>query len=251
MESLQRGDRVMGLVGGGAYATKIVAHERTCMHVPPRMSWTEAAAVPEAYLTAYDALFARGNLSPGESVLVHAAASGVGIAAAQIAHAAGARVVGGSRTPDKREKLASLGLMDVVDPADAELEDRIRLAAGPGGIDLVIDFLGAASWDLNLNVLAVGGRVVLVGTLGGSRVEADLGRLMAKRATVVGTVLRSRPLEERISLTREFAHRMLPLLSAGRLRPHIDRVLPLDEASEAHAAMEANENFGKIVLEVR
>jgi putative PIG3 family NAD(P)H quinone oxidoreductase len=250
VESLRPGDRVMGLLGGGGYASMVVTDERSCLPVPPRLSWAEAAAVPEAYLTAHDALFARGGLKAGESVLVHAAASGVGIAAAQIAAAVGARVLGTSRTPDKRDRLREMGGMDVLDPSDPSLEERIRLSAGGDGVDVIVDFLGAASWDLNLAVLATGGRLVLVGTLGGSRVRADLGRLMTRRLTVTGTVLRSRPQEEKILLARDFGRRMLPLLSAGRLRPVIDRVLPLSRAAEAHAAMEGNENFGKIVLEI-
>jgi len=246
--TLQAGDRVMGIVGGGGQAEKLRLHERLCLSIPPGTSFDDAAAVPEAFLTAFDALFMRGALRPGEAVMLHAAASGVGTAAAAMATMAGARVVALSRSADKRRRLEAMGLHRVLDPGDENLTSSIRMALGGEGVDLVIDLVGAATWPLNLEVAEVRGRIVLVGTMGGSRVEADLGLLMRKRLTVIGTVLRSRPLEEKIELVQAFARTMLPLLAAGRLRPVVDRVLPLDEAMAAHAAMEANENFGKIVL---
>jgi NADPH:quinone reductase-like Zn-dependent oxidoreductase len=198
------------------------------------MGFTDAAAIPEAYLTAYDALFERAHLVRGETVLIHAAASGVGLAAAAIAEASGCRVIALSRTDAKRRRLAELGYETALDPSAA--------------VDVVIDFVGAATWGLNLEHLAPKGRLVLVGTLSGGRVEADLHVLMAKRLTVVGTVLRSRPVEEKIALARGFSRAILPLFEGGRLRPIVDRVVPLSEAAAAHAAMERNENFGKIVL---
>ncbi len=246
---LRPGDRVMGLLGGGGYAGKVTLHERLCIRVPPSLGWEEAAAVPEAFMTAFDALFERGRLSPGETVLLHAAASGVGTAAAQIARVSGARAIGLSRSPGKRRRLEELGVERVLDPSAPGLAESIRAAAG-GAVDLVVDFLGADSWSVNLEVLGTGGRLVLVGTVSGSRVDVDLSLLMRKRLTVIGTVLRSRPIEEKIALARGFERRMLPLLAAGRIRPVVDRVLPLESAAAAHAAMEANENFGKIVLRV-
>ena len=245
----QPGDRVMGIVGGGGQAERVRIHERLCLRVPPGMRLDEAAAVPEAFLTAFDALFARGRLAAGESVLLHAAASGVGTAAIAIASAAGARVLALSRSADKRRRLEARGAHHVHDPAAPGLAESIAAASG-GGVDLVVDFLGASSWPLNVAVLAPLGRLVLVGTLGGRTAEADLGALMRKRLTVVGTVLRSRPLEEKIALVQEFSRTLLPLLATGRLRPVVDRVVPLDEAAAAHAAMERNESFGKIVLDL-
>ena len=244
----QPGDRVMGLLAGGGHAEKVVLHERLCLRVPPGMSFEQAAAVPEAFLTAYDALFARGGLGAGESVLLHAAASGVGTAACVIATVAGARVIALSRSAEKRRRLEALKLHRVLDPADPNLAGSIRMASGGAGVDLVADFLGAGSWALNLEVLAPRGRLVLVGTLGGGTVEADLGTLMRKRLTVVGTVLRSRPVEEKILLVQAFSRTILPLLASGRIAPVVDRVVRLEDAAAAHAAMERNENFGKIVL---
>ena len=242
------GDRVMGIVGGGAQAELVAVHEQLCLPIPEAMPYEEAAAIPEAYLTAYDALFLRGNLAPGETVLLHAAGSGVGTAAAALATSGGARVVALARSEDKRRRLAAMGLA-VVDPAVADPVAAIRGAAG-GAIDLVIDLLGAASFAQNVDVLAVLGRMVLLGTMGGASAEVDLGALMRKRLTVIGTVLRSRPLEEKVELTRAFARSALPLFTAGRLRPFVDRIVPWTEARAAHAAMERNENFGKIVLSV-
>ena len=155
-----------------------------------------------------------------------------------------------SRSADKRRRLVAMGLHRVLDPEDERLVSEIRMALGGEGVDLVIDFVGAATWPLNLEVAAQRGRIVLVGTMSGSKVEADLGVLMRKRLTVLCTVLRSRPLVEKIELVQAFARTILPLLAAGRLRPVVDRVLPLDEAAAAHTAMEANENFGKIVLRI-
>jgi NADPH2:quinone reductase len=246
--TLQPGERVMGLLAGGGHAEKVVLHERLCLRVPPGMSFEQAAAVPEAFLTAYDALFARGLLSAGESVLLHAAASGVGTAASVIATVAGARVIALSRSAGKRRRLEDLRLHRVLDPADPNLAQSIRMASGGAGVDLVVDFLGAGSWALNLEVLAPRGRLVLVGTLAGGKVEADLGTLMHKRLTVVGTVLRSRPVEEKILLVQAFSRTILPLLASGRMAPVVDRVVRFEDAASAHATMERNENFGKIVL---
>jgi NADPH:quinone reductase-like Zn-dependent oxidoreductase len=181
---------------------------------------------------------------------MHAAGSGVGTAVAAIATVAGARVVALSRSAEKRRRLTAMGLHRVLDPAEENLAAAIRMALGGEGVDLTIDLVGATSWPLDLEVAAQRGRIVLVGTMSGVKVEVDLGTLMRKRLTVVGTVLRSRPLEEKIDLVQSFARTMLPLLAAGRLRPVVDRVLPLGEAAAGHAAMEANENFGKIVLRI-
>ncbi len=245
------GNRVMGIVGGGGHAEKVVVHERVCLPVPPSLGFEEAAAVPEAFLTAYDALYLRGRLEPGEVVLITAAGSGVGTAAVEIAAVAGARVVALSRTEEKRRRLEGLGAEAALDPEAADILERVRSLSGDGGADLALDLVGAAGWDLLMEALAPRGRLVLVGTLGGARVEADLSVLMRKRLTVVGTVLRTRPLEEKIALVQAFSRGMLPLLAAGRLRPVVDRVLPLGEVALAHELLERNATFGKIVLRVR
>ncbi len=245
------GERVMGIVGGGAHAEKIVVHERACLPIPESLAWEEAAAVPEAFLTAYDALFHLGRLVPGEVVLVQAAASGVGLAALQLATLAGGRVVGLCRTADKRSRLAGLGSFHVLDPAEADLPGAIRSAAAGDGVDLILDLVGAAAWRLHAEVLRDRGRVVVLGLLSGSRTEVDLGTILRKRLTVVGSALRSRALEEKITLVQEFGARILPLLAARRVVPVVDTVLDLPDIAAAHARMERNLNLGKIVLWVR
>ena len=231
--SLSPGDRVMAITGGAGQAERACVPERMAIAIPEGMDFPDAAAIPEAFLTAYDALFARGGLRPGETVLIHAAASGVGLAAAAIAAITGAKVIALTRSEEKRKKLAALGY-ETSEPAS--------------GVDVVLDFLGASSWAGNVEVLLPKGRLVIIGTMSGSKVEADLSPILRKRLTVVGTVLRSRPIEEKIALTREFARTILPLIAGGRIRPVVDRVLPLSRAADAHGAMERNENFGKIVL---
>jgi putative PIG3 family NAD(P)H quinone oxidoreductase len=245
---LEVGDRVMGILGGGGYAEQVCLHERLCVPIPERLSWEEAAAVPEVFFTAYDALYPQGGLGPGSSLLVHAAASGVGTAAVQLALAGGANVIALSRTADKRRRLEDLGLQHVFDPASEDLAGAIRRAAGGHGVDLVLDLVGASALLLNLDVLREGGCLIVVGLLGGARVELDLSLLLRKRLRLVGTALRSRPLEEKISLTQQWVRSVLPLIESGKVRPIIDRSFPLDRAAEAHAYMETNANFGKIVL---
>lgn len=247
---LQPGDRVMGLLGGGGYAEYVAVHEGLCMRVPPSMSWTDAAAVPEAFLTAFDALFVQGGLVAGEVVLLHAAASGVGTAAAQLVALCGARAIGLSRTERKRRRLEALGLFRALDPASDDLAASIHDAAGGRGVDLVLDLVGGTALPSNLELLAQSGRLIVVGLLGGTHGQLDLARLMTRRLKLTGTVLRSRPVEEKIALVREFARRLLSPLAAGRLHAVVDRVLPFAEAPAAHALMERNENFGKIVLEL-
>jgi len=243
------GDRVMGILAGGGHAEMVVAHEGTCLAVPPGMDWDEAAAVPEAFLTAFDALFDRGGLAPGHTVLVSAAASGVGTAAVQLALAAGARVIGTSRSESKRRRLAQLGLTRVADPDGAALARAVRETA-PAGLDVIVDLVGGPALPNRLGLLRDGGRLVLVGLLAGPRAELDLGAVLRRRATIVGTVLRSRTIEEKIRLTRAFAERAGPWLIEGRIRPVVDSVFPFERVVEAHEHLERNASFGKVVLRV-
>jgi putative PIG3 family NAD(P)H quinone oxidoreductase len=248
VRTLRAGARVMGILGGGGYAEHVRVHERLCLPVPEGMGWVEAAAIPEVFLTAYDALFRQAHLRAGEAVLLHAAASGVGTAAAQLAMAGGSTVVALSRSAAKRGRLAEMGLGKVLDPGREGLAEAIREAAGGEGVDVVLDLVGTPAWPLNLEVLKPKGRIVVVGLLGGSRIELDLGTLLFKRLTVVGTALRSRSLDEKIELTTEFADHMGGRLADGRLRAVVDRTFPLEQVAEAHATMERNANFGKLVL---
>jgi putative PIG3 family NAD(P)H quinone oxidoreductase len=244
------GDRVMAIAAGEAQAELAVAHERMLVPVPPGLSWAEAGAVPEAFVTSHDALFTLGGLRPGWPVLVHAVGSGVSTAALQLARAAGATVVGTSRTAAKLERARSLGLDHgiLVGREEPRFAEEVRRLTGGRGAALILDFVGAPYAAENLAALAPGGRVLVIGTLGGPRAQVDFGALMRLRGSVVGTVLRPRPLEEKIRATQDFARDVLPLLEAGRVRPVVDAALPLARAREAHEKMERNESFGKIVL---
>lgn len=244
------GDRVMAIAAGEAQAELAVVHERMLLPVPERLSFEEAAALPEAGVTAHDALFTLGGLRPGWPVLVHAAGSGVATMAIQLARAAGATVIGTSRTADKLERARPLGLdHGLLVPRDApRFADEVRRLTGGQGCPLVLDFVGAAYAGENLAALAARGVLVVVGTMGGADAAADLRVLMAKRASVVGTTLRMRPLEEKIAATRAFARDVLPLVAAGRVRPVLDEVLPAGRAREAHERLERNDSFGKLVL---
>jgi putative PIG3 family NAD(P)H quinone oxidoreductase len=242
--SWKPGDRVFGLVGGGSYAENVVAHERTLVRVPDNLDWTQAAAVPEAFITGHDALFRLGDLRPGGRVLIHAVGSGVGIACAQLAAAVHATSFGTARTPSKLKAAQALGLTHGLAPD--EFERRLSLEK----VELVVDFVGAPYLAANLQVLAPKGRLVVVGVLGGSKETIDLGLLMTKRLTVIGTSLRSRPLEGKILATQAFAEEVVPLLASGTVKPIVDEVFDLADVRAAHELMASNETFGKIVLRV-
>jgi NADPH2:quinone reductase len=243
------GDRVMGLVGGGAHAEYVVVHEDEALAIPAGMSYSDAAAIPEAFLTAWDALVTRGRLAAGERVLIHAVGSGVGTAAVQLARRLGARSVGTSRKPDKLSRALALGLDEAIDTSTVGFRDRLSAP-----VNVVLDVLGGPAFADNLEVLAPRGRLVLLGFLQGSKVEVNLEPMLRKRLEVIGSVMRTRALEERIPLVRNFADRVLPLFEAdGRtggpaVRPVVGAVFPMAAIAEAHAAMERDENFGKIVL---
>jgi NADPH2:quinone reductase len=242
------GDAVMGIVAGGAMATHVVVHARETMRVPAGMPLEEAAAIPEVFLTAYDGLFEQGRAAFGDLVLVHAVGSGVGTAALQLGLVAGAEVIGTSRTVDKLARCRALGLTEGLPITDKKFADALSERTGGRGCDVILDTIGAVYLAENLKALAVQGRLVSIGLLGGATAELSLGVLMAKRATLIGTVLRSRPLEEKATLAQAFARHALPLFTAGRLKPVIDVVMPMSDVRAAHQRMESNETFGKIVL---
>jgi putative PIG3 family NAD(P)H quinone oxidoreductase len=242
------GDRVMGLVGGGGYAEYVVVHEREAIPVPELLSWEEAAAVPEVFVTAHDALFTRGRLSLGESVLIHAVGSGVGTAALQLALTAGAKTLGTSRTEWKLDRARELGLDLAIQAGAEDFADAVLDATGGRGADLILDLVGGGYLPRNLASLATLGRIVIVGLTAGAFAEIDLGVILRKRITMVGTSLRSRPLEEKIAAVQAFARHALPLFAEGRIRPVMDRSFAIEDAPDAHRRMEADQNFGKIVL---
>lgn len=242
------GNRVMGITGGGGHAEYLCVHEREAVRIPQNLSWEEAAAIPEVFLTAYDALFRQMELQVGERLLIHAVGSGVGTAALQLALAAGAVVIGTSRTAEKLERARGLGLERAVDTSSGGFADAVLDASGGEGVHAVLDLVGGAALEENLRILAERGRITVVGTMAGTRAGLDLGLLLRRRAHLIGTVLRSRPLEEKIALAREFSKQVLPLLASGRVRPVIDSTFSFAEVADAHRRMEENRNFGKIVL---
>jgi NADPH:quinone reductase len=242
------GDRVMGIAGGGAHAELLCVHEREAIPAPTNIPIEECGAIPEAFLTAYDALFDKLDLRTGETLLIHAAGSGVGTAALQLARVAGVRTIGTSRSQSKLDRCLAFGLNAAFHVTGDDWASRLLADISLSSIDAILDLVGAAYLNGNLEVLGVRGRMVSVGLTGGSRAELDMGVLMRKRLTIVGTVLRARPLEEKISLAREFSLRAIPLFAEGKLRPVIDRVVPFSDIRSAHEAMAANETFGKIVL---
>jgi putative PIG3 family NAD(P)H quinone oxidoreductase len=242
------GNRVMGIIGGGGHAEHVVVHEREAIRIPQNLTYEAAAAIPEAFLTAYDALFSQLDLAMGERVLVHAVGSGVGTAAVQLANAAGAMVIGTSRTAEKLRRAEGLGMEVGVDMAREDLAEVVNQATYGSGVHAVLDLVGGKLLEQSLRVLALRGRLIVVGTMGGSTAEIDLGLVLRRRIHLFGTVLRSRPLEEKIALAREFSKTVLPLLSSERIRPVVDSVFHFSEIAAAQRRMESNETFGKVVL---
>jgi tumor protein p53-inducible protein 3 len=244
------GDRVMAVVTGGGYAELAIVPCGMAIRIPDRFSYQEAAAIPEAFLTAYLNLFTLGRLQPGEVALIHAGASGVGTAAIQLVCAAGARAIATAGAEEKLALCRELGAELAINYKTEPFAERVLAATSGHGADVVLDFIGAPYWDSNMSALALGGRLMLIGFLGGARGQFDLGALMGKSLTVASTTLRRTPLPQKIALTQAFSAFALARFESGDLRPVIDRVLPLAQAAEAHRALEANSNAGKVVLAV-
>jgi putative PIG3 family NAD(P)H quinone oxidoreductase len=245
------GQRVFGLLGGGAQAEYVVTYERLLAEVPANLDWAEAAAVPEVFITAHDALWTQAALRPGETALVHAVGSGVGVAAVQLARAIHAVPYGTSRTADKITKAKAYGLEDgfVVRENFEELLAAAEKWTGGKGISVVLDLVGGPYVKASQKLLASKGRMLLVGTVAGGNYELESRYVMGKRLQVRGTVLRARTLEEKIQVTQAFAAEVVPLLGQGVLRPTIDSKFKLGDVRKAHERLESNETFGKVVLE--
>jgi NADPH:quinone reductase len=241
VRDLREGERVFGIVGGGAHATHALTTESLCVPVPAGLDVVDAGGIPEVFVTAHDALFTQGRLHPGERVLIHGVGSGVGTACIQLVRAAGAESVGTARSPDKLDRARELGLDRGVVASD-DMADEI------GDVDLVIDLVGGSYLEIDVDVCKPKGRMVLVGLLAGASAQLDLGKILGKRLQLRGTVLRARPEWEKAQATAAFAAGVVPLLERGVLRPVIDRVFPLDDAEEAYEELASNSTFGKLVL---
>ncbi len=242
------GARVFGLVGGGGYAEYIVTHERLLAPVPDNLTSVEAGAVPEAFMTAHDALFSQAELKMGERVLIHAIGSGVATAGLQLAKANGCTVYGTARSPEKLVRAQEMGLDSALPLPD--FVSAVQESTNSVGVQVVMDFVGSPYFQSNLEALSILGRLVQVGTMAGRKAEMDLGMLMQKRLRLMGTVMRSRPLEEKAWVMRRFIEQVVPLLANGKVKPVVDKVFPLSEIAQAHFYMENNANFGKILLQV-
>ena len=249
----KKGDRVMGIVGGGAHAEFVTTHEDAVSTVPPNLEWTAAGAVPEVFITAYDAL-QQAAFKAGENVLVHAVGSGVGLAAIQLVRALGGHAFGTSRTPDKIERAKSYGLeAGYVVPEPSALKGLAEFAkgvTGGRGVDVVLDLNGGPYFSASLEAMALRGRLVLIGGVAGGKTDVALYQILGKRLHIIGTVLRARPLEEKIAITTTFAQEVVPLLAGESIKPVIDSIFPLENIQDAHRRLESNETFGKVVLTI-
>jgi NADPH2:quinone reductase len=248
----REGDRVFGLVGGGAHAEYAVAHERALAAIPRDLSWDDAGAIPEAFITAHDALTTQASARPGDRVLVHAVASGVGLAAVQIARALQMSVYGTARTGSKLNTARELGMIDGADTSGGlgALATRVAEWTDGHGMDVVLDLAGGPYVAASIPLLALKGRQICIGTMAGADAELPVGIVLRNRLTIRGTVLRSRPLEERILATAAFEREIVPLLADARVRAVIDSRYPLADIGRAHERMESNTTVGKIVIEM-
>jgi NADPH:quinone reductase len=245
----QVGDRVFGLASAGTYAEYIAVHERGVARIPENLSYKQAAAVPEAFITAYDAMVVQCGLAAGETVLITAVGSGVGTAAVQIARAIGAVAFGTARNADKLTQAEQLGMSRGFLSVDGNFAKDVNEMTAKRGVDVVVELVGGAYVAQDMQCAAQKGRIVIVGLTGGAKSDFDLGLLLRKRLTVRGTTLRMRPLEEKLQAARLLERNLAPLLALGTLKPIVDKTFPLEQAAQAHQYLEANANFGKVVLE--
>ena len=243
------GDPVMGIVSGGGYAQQLVLPERQAMRIPTGIAVADAAAIPEVFITAWDALVVQGGLTSGRWALVHAGASGVGTAAIQICKAIGARIVV-TCSAGKVGACRSLGANVVVDYGSQDFVAEVAAATSGAGVDVVLDVIGGDYLDRNIAALASKGRIIQVGVLAGKPTLFNVGALLGKRAAIIGTVLRARPVEEKIAISQRFAYEVLPLFDSGILRTVIDRRYQLDDIAAAQEYMASNGNVGKIVIDI-
>lgn len=244
------GDRVFGIAAGEAQAELLMTDASLITKIPDILSFAEAAAVPEAFITAQDAIYTLGDLKTGETLLIHAVGSGVGLAALQLARAKGAHVIGTSRTAEKLDKCKTLGLENAITTGtEVDFAAAVKEATGGRGVDVILDLVGAAYFAENLASLALKGRLILVGLTSGSTAKFNLGIALQKRLRIMGTVLRARPTGEKAEATRKFADEVVPLFENGAVRPNLDRAFPAEHVIDAYKFLESNESFGKVVLE--
>lgn len=244
------GDRVFGIVAGEGQAEFLLTDETVLARIPDNLPYGEAAAVPEVFITAHDAIFTQAKLGTGESILIHAVGSGVGLAALQLARQKGCLTFGTSRTQDKLDKCAAFGLdMAVLSGKDARFSEVVKAGTNEKGVNVILDLVGSSYLDENIASIATKGRLMLVGLTGGRTAELDLGAVLQKRMTITGTVLRGRSLEEKAEATKAFVKEVVPLLANGQIKQNLDKVFPADRVIDAYQFLASNESFGKVVLE--
>ncbi len=251
VEEWQGGDKVCALLAGGGYAERVAVDQRLLIPIPPGWSYLEAACLPEVYLTAYVNIFMEAGFQPGETILIHGGASGVGTAAIQMAKGAGGRVITTAGRPDKVETCLNQGADLAVNYRTEDFVARTLEYTEGAGVDVILDMVGAEYLERNVSLLKVRGRLVFIATLGGSEAVVDIRQLMGKRARLIGSVLRARPVTEKAEIIRRFRQQFWTQIEDGSIRPVIDKVMPVAEAHAAHERMRAYENIGKIVLKVR
>jgi putative PIG3 family NAD(P)H quinone oxidoreductase len=249
VSTFKTGDRVFGVTGGEAQAEFLVTDERLLAKIPENLEFPEAAAVPEAFITAHDAIFSQAGLVNNECLLIHAVGSGVGLAALQLAKSKGSLVIGTSRTKEKLDRCGEFGVDYPLLTAEPKFAADVLKATGGVGANVILDLVGGPYFEENLAAVAVKGRLMLVGLTAGRSANFELGMALSKRLKIIGTVLRPRDLEEKSEATRKFVDEVVPLLSDGRIRPNLDRVFPAKEVNIAYQYLESNNSFGKVVLE--
>ncbi len=251
VSEFQIGDRVFGITAGGAQAEFLLTEGSLLARIPENLSFTEAAAVPEAFITAHDAILTQASLKETETLLIHAVGSGVGLAALQLAKAKNIRTFGTSRTAEKLEECKKFGLDEaILTSENTNFAEIIKEKTNGKGVDVILDLVGASFFQANLESLAHKGRLMLVGTLGGRTAEFNLSMALVKRLKIIGTVLRARSTDEKAEATRKFAEEVVPLFENGTIKPNVDRVFQLNEIQAAHEYLESNASFGKVILEI-
>ncbi|MCR2821228.1 NAD(P)H-quinone oxidoreductase [Lederbergia panacisoli] len=247
----KKGDRVCALLPGGGYAEYVVIPAEMAIRIPQNLSFEEAAAIPEVFLTAFLNMFWLGKLKKEETILIHAGASGVGTAAIQLAREIGANIIVTAGTEEKRSLCLSLGAAEAIDYKEGPFHEKVMDATFGKGVNLIFDFIGAPYWEQNIDSLATDGKLILIGTMGGAKLnDVNLGKLLFKRLQIIGTALRSQSIKNKIALTKDFTDFALSKFENGRLKPIIDSIWEWEKVNETHSHMEQNKNSGKVILQI-